>query len=86
MEERFVCPECTGLTLVIWDPGQESREIDCIHCRRDSVEYVVLKDENGEPVMSKGAKDMEGNPIPVTYGEVRKLGCRYKIEFGKGVK
>jgi hypothetical protein len=84
MEERFKCPECSGLTLVIWDPGQESREIDCIHCRHDAVDYVVLKDAAGEPVMSKGAKDQEGNPLPVTYGQVRRVGCRYTIARGKG--
>lgn len=85
-EEFFECPECKGKTRVIWDPNQTTREVDCIICRLDVFDEVVLKDVAGNPVLSKGRTDAKGNRVPVTYNEVRQVGCRYKIERGKGVK
>lgn len=85
MEEKFKCPECGGLTRVIWDPNQESRFIDCIHCRHDVFEPVVVVNGDGEPVMSKNRTDGAGEPVPVTFNEVTQVGCRYKIQRGKGV-
>ena len=85
-QERFKCPECGGHTNVVWDPNQESREVDCIHCRRDVYDVKTVMGEDGKPVYSKGRKDAEGQPVPVTYNEVKQVGCRYRIERGKGVE
>jgi hypothetical protein len=81
-EEKFKCPECELNTNVIWDPGQTSREIDCIHCRRDVVEMTPVQDINGEPVFTA---DKQGNPTQVFEPVHSKAGCRYTIERGKGV-
>jgi hypothetical protein len=83
IEEFFVCPECALKTKVIWDPGQSEREIDCIHCRRDSNEPVPVLDENGDQVMSQNSL---GEDTPVFEYKHVQLGCRYSIERGKGVK
>lgn len=83
LEEMFSCPECTLNTRVIWDPGQLVREIDCIHCRRDSNEPVPVLDEEGNQVMTKNKL---GEDTPVFENKHLKLGCRYTIERGKGVK
>lgn len=81
-EELFVCPECALKTKVIWDPGQTSREIDCIHCRHDLNEPVPVLDEDGNQVT---AKNKLGEDAPVFENKHTKLGCRYTIERGKGV-
>lgn len=84
-EELFACPECALKTKVIWDPGQTSREIDCIHCRRDINEMVLVTDEEGRPVLTDSV-DKQGNLSPLYESKHSKTGCRYMIERGKGVK
>lgn len=85
LHEWFACPSCGVSNYVIWDPGQQTRSLGCVGCRRTEFREVIVKDENGEPLMAKNRTDAQGNPVPVTVNEPYDVGCLFEITRGSGL-